>query len=103
MNTTTVTVRELQRNQKDVIERVKKTKQPAVVVNQDEPQVILMPLDAAREFERLQRKEALERLLAFSEEMAVKYKDKPIPTDLSVNHDKYFAEVWEEQHTARTH
>jgi prevent-host-death family protein len=95
MNTFVVSSRDIQRNYSDVISRVRDTKQAALLISQNEPQAVIVPLEEYKQLEQLQRKRAIERLLALAKEIAEKYKDAPIPSDLAINHDKYFAEAAE--------
>jgi prevent-host-death family protein len=85
----------MQRNYSGVIQRIRDTKQAAMLVSQNEPQAVIVPLEEYKQLEQLQRKQAIERLLELAKETAEKYKDDPIPSDLAVNHDKYFAEAAE--------
>lgn len=100
MDIVRIGARELHVNQKTILERVKQTKQPAVIVTNDEPQVVIMPLEAAEELARFRKQQAFSALREIAEEIARTYPDALLPTDLAENHDKYFVEEWEE---ARRH
>ena len=53
----TVNIRDLSRSPKRVFEEVKKTNQPRQVVNQKEPQAIIVSLETFKEFEQLKSKQ----------------------------------------------
>lgn len=98
MNIATVSARELLRDQAGIIKRIQETKQPLVLVNREEPQIALVPLSDLDELAMLKRREALKKLDELSAKIAQEHKNQPLPTDASINHDKYFYEAWEEAH-----
>jgi prevent-host-death family protein len=49
MNTMTVSARDIQRNYKAIVDCVRSTKQPAILVNNHEPQVAIVSLDDVEE------------------------------------------------------
>jgi prevent-host-death family protein len=95
MNITTVTARELLRDQKSILERVRATGQPAIVVTNREPQVAILPLEDMEELRRLRQKEALDKLMKLVEGIALGHTGTPLPSDLAENHDEYLAEAYE--------
>lgn len=97
MITSTVTAREMLRNHKEIIERVRKTKQPAIVVNQKKPQVAIVSIDDLEELRRLRLIKAIEGFQTLAAEIAQQHKDNPLPSDLSTKHNDYFVEAWEGQ------
>lgn len=98
MNVATVSARELLRDQAGVIKRIQETRQPLVLVNREEPQIALVSLSDLDELAMLKRREALKKLVELSARIAEEHKTNPLPTDVSVNHNQYFYEAWEEAH-----
>ena len=91
----TVNIRDLSRSPKRVFEEVKRTKQPRQVVNQKEPQAVIVSLETFKEFEELKSKQkqqgsamALLKIAQLAEQLKAKG-----PKDLSANLDKY---TWDE-------
>lgn len=95
MNNFVVSSRDLQRNYGGVIQRVQQTNQAAVLTSQNEPQAVIVPVERYKKLEQLERREALGRLVALSKEIAAEHTDNPLPSDMSTNHDTYFAEAAE--------
>lgn len=95
MNTFVVTSRDIQRNYGNVIQQVRETKQAAMLVSQNEPQAVIVPLERYRQLEQMERKAALERLFALAREISQDHQGDPLPPDMSTNHDRYFAEAAE--------
>lgn len=52
-STNTTSAREIQRNYRKVVEKVKKTNQPIIVINRNKPDVAIMSIDALQEYNRL--------------------------------------------------
>ena len=52
-STNTASARDVQRNYRKVIDRVKKTKQPVIIISRNEPEVAIVTLE---DYQRLQRK-----------------------------------------------
>lgn len=96
LNTITVTARDILRNYKEVFDKVKKTKQPAVVVSQKEPQVGIISLDDLKRLEELDNQmkyqASTQSLLETAGKVRKVLKDKNLPKDLSTNHDYYHYE-----------
>lgn len=86
LNTVTVTARDILRNYKEVFDKVKKTKQPAVVVSRKEPQVAIVSLDDLEKLKVLKNKQSTKALLDLA---GIIPKGSGLPADLSVNHNKY--------------
>jgi PHD/YefM family antitoxin component YafN of YafNO toxin-antitoxin module len=97
MNTITVTARDIARNYKEVFARVKQTRQPAIVMNQKEPQVAIVSLEDLEKLRELRYKNSAKNLLAWAEEVRELLKDETLPPDLSTRHDYY---LWEEDSPA---
>lgn len=74
------------RNYKAVFEKVNKTKEPAVVVSQKQPQVAIVSID---DFERMQQIKSTKNLLDLAQKVRKILKDAKLPSDLSTNHDYY--------------
>lgn len=89
LNTVTVTARDILRNYKEVFNKVKKTKQPAVVVSKKEPQVAIISLDDLEKLKILKNKQSTKALLDLT---GIIPKGSGLPADLSEKHDKY---TWE--------
>lgn len=86
LHTTTVTARDILRGYKEVFDKVKKTKQPAVVISQKEPQVAIVSLDDLERLSTLKNKQSTKALLDLA---GIIPKGSGLPADLSVNHDEY--------------
>lgn len=91
-----ITTRDLLRNYKRVIEKVKTTKEPAVVVSQQEPQVAIVSLADLEELRTLRDQNSGRALLKTVHRVRAALKDEQLPADLSTRHDEY---LWgEDQH-----
>jgi len=86
LNTINVTVREILRNYREVFDRVKKTKQPAVVISQREPQVAIISLDDLEKLKILKNKQSTKALLGM---VGIIPKGSGLPGDLSKKHNDY--------------
>ncbi|MBI2314691.1 hypothetical protein HYU93_01360 [Candidatus Daviesbacteria bacterium] len=86
LNTVTVTARDILRNYKEVFGKVKKTKQPAVVFVQKEPQVAIISLDDLEKLKVLKNKQSTKALLDLA---GIIPKGSGLPADLSERHDEY--------------
>lgn len=68
MQTFNVSLREVAREQKKVFDKVRKTKQSAVVVSRDKgPQVAIVPLEDLRELEKMKAQKSVQALLELAE------------------------------------
>ncbi len=86
LNTVTVTARDILRNYKEVFDKVKKTKQPAVVVSQKQPQVAIVSLEDLEKLKVLKNKQSTKALLDLA---GIIPKGSGLPDDLSGKHDEY--------------
>ncbi|MDD5147399.1 MAG: hypothetical protein PHV63_02520 [Candidatus Daviesbacteria bacterium] len=86
LNIITVTARDILRNYKGIFDTVKKTKQPAVVVSQKEPQVAIISLD---DLERLKILKNIQSTKALLDLAGIIPKGSGLPADLSEKHDEY--------------
>jgi prevent-host-death family protein len=93
MNTFAVSARDIQRNYKDVVERVRQTRQPAILMSQKEPQAAIVNLEDLEELKEVRRKNSAKALLELAQEVRELLKDEQLPSDLSQRHDYY---LWEE-------
>jgi prevent-host-death family protein len=91
---TQVTTRDLLRNYKRVINRVKTTKDPAVVVSQKEPQVAIVSLADLEALRDLRYRDSGRVLRETAHRVRAVLKDEHLPVDLSVHHDDY---LWGEE------
>lgn len=92
-----ITTRHLLRQYKRVIEQVKQTKEPAVVVSQKEPQVAIVSLDDLERLTQLHAHSDGQALLETARHVRDFLRDEHLPADLSTHHDYY---LWEEDATA---
>jgi prevent-host-death family protein len=94
MNTFAVSSSDFQKKYKTVVERVKQTKQPALLTSKKEPQAVLISLEDYDKLEMLRRRDSAKNLLAWVQDVRELLKDEQLPPDLSTRHDYY---LWEEQ------
>lgn len=86
LDTITVTARDILRNYREVFNKVKKTKQPAVVFAQKKPQVAIISLDDLERLKILKNKQSTKALLDMA---GIIPKGSGLPADLSEKHDEY--------------
>lgn len=86
LNTTTVTARDILRNYREVFDKVKETKQPAVVISQKEPQVAIVPMEDLEKLKQLKNKQSTKALLDLA---GIIPKGSGLPSDLSKKHNEY--------------
>lgn len=86
LDTITVTARDILRNYREVFNKVKKTKQPAVVISKKEPQVAIISLDDLEILKILKNKQSTKALLDMA---GIIPKGSGLPADLSEKHDDY--------------
>jgi prevent-host-death family protein len=95
----TVSIRDMLRNHKQVLERVKTTKVRVTVVSQDEPQVGIVSLEDLQKLEELDKQTkyqiSTKSLLDTAKKIRDVLKDEHLPTDLSTRHDFYHYEATE--------
>ncbi|GEM_PF-515278 len=89
-STNTASARDVQRNYRKVIEKVKKTNKPVVVISRNQPEVAIVSLDVLEEYERL-KKETVD--WSFVDEIRALNADK--------DPDKVYKDVKEEVETIR--
>lgn len=86
LDTITVTARDILRNYREVFNKVKKTKQPVVVISKKEPQVAIVSLDDLEILKILKNKQSTKALLDMA---GIIPKGSGLPADLSEKHDDY--------------
>lgn len=74
------------RNYKMVFDKVKKTKQPTVVVSKKKPQVAIVPLDDLGKLNQLKNKQSTKALLDLA---GIIPKGSGLPSNLSEKHNEY--------------
>lgn len=94
MNDFAVSSRDIQRSYAAIIERVKQTKQPAILMNKKKPQAAIVSLDDLEELQQVRRRNSAKNLLAWVQDVRELLKDETLPSDLAVRHDYY---LWEEE------
>ena len=91
-----VSIRDILRNHKQVLERVKNKKQRLTVVSQEEPQVGIVSLDDLRKLEELDKQtkyqSSTKSLLVTAKKIRQVLKNEQLPADLSIRHDYYHYE-----------
>lgn len=86
LNTVTVTARDILRNYKEVFDKVKRTKQPAVVMSQKQPQVAIVSLEDLEKLGQIKNKQSTKALLDLA---GIIPKGSGLPSDLSKKHNEY--------------
>ena len=94
MNTFAVSARDFQRSYKDIVERVKQTGQPAILMSQKEPQAAIVSLEDLDKLKEARRRNSAKALLELAQEVRGLLKDESLPSDLAQRHDYY---LWEEK------
>ena len=93
LNPNIVNIRDILRNHKQVLNKVKRTRQRVTVVNQNEPQVGIVSLDDLKRLEELDKQsryqQSTKSLLDTAKKIREVLKDKKLPADLSAKHDDY--------------
>lgn len=96
LNTNIVTIREVLRNHKRLLERVKKTKMRVTVVSQDHPQVGIVSLDDLKRLDDLDKQakyqQSTKSLLEVAKKVREVLRNEKLPEDLSTRHDYYHYE-----------
>jgi prevent-host-death family protein len=85
----TVTARDILRHYKDIITKVKDTKQPALIMSQKEPQVAIVSLEDFDKLQNLRYKNSAKTLLDTAMQVRELLKNETLPADLSERHDFY--------------
>jgi prevent-host-death family protein len=91
MTTTTVTIRDLQRKQRHILEHIARTRQPAIILNNNIPQAAIISLEDYEELQRIRLYKGLEELQSLARRITEEHKDEPLPSDMSTNHNAYLA------------
>ncbi len=81
-----VTPRDILRNYKKVFEKVKKTRQPVVVVSKKKRQVAIVSLNDLEELKKIKNKNSTKALLDLA---GIIPKGSGLPSDLSEKHNEY--------------
>ncbi|MBI2028645.1 MAG: type II toxin-antitoxin system Phd/YefM family antitoxin [Candidatus Levybacteria bacterium] len=81
-----ITTRQILRSYKEIFERVKKTKEPLIVVSKKKPQVAIVNLDDLEELKKLKNKRSTKALLDLA---GLIPKGSGLPSDLSEKHNEY--------------
>ena len=89
MNTFAVSARDMQRNYRDIVERVRQTGQPALLMSQKQPQAAIVRLGDLEKLSQARRKNSAQALLELAREVQELLKDETLPADLSQKHDYY--------------
>jgi prevent-host-death family protein len=94
MHTFPVSSSDIQKRYREVVERVKQTKQRAVLMSRNQPQAVIVSLEDLHKLEDMRRRNSGREALAFAKEVRELLKDEKLPSDLSTRHDYY---LWEEE------
>ena len=86
LNTVTITPRDILRNYKVVFDKVKKTKQPAVVMSQKQAQVAIVSMEDLEKLRLLKNKQSTKALFDMA---GIIPKGSGLPADLSKKHNEY--------------
>ncbi len=86
---TTVSTRDIVRNAKRIFGTVRRTKQPAIITNLNEPQVAIVSLEDLEKLQQFKDKNSGKALLDIVKEVNALLRDENLPPDLSENHDYY--------------
>ncbi len=96
LQTNTVTIRDILRNHKQVLERVKNNRERVTVVSQEKPQVGIVSLDDLQKLEELDKQAkyqaSTKSLLGTAKKIREVLQHEHLPTDLSTRHDYYHYE-----------
>ncbi|MBI2330433.1 type II toxin-antitoxin system Phd/YefM family antitoxin [Candidatus Daviesbacteria bacterium] len=82
----TVTARDILRNYKEVFDKVKKTKEPAVVMSKKKAQVAIIPMEDLEKLGQFKNKQSTKALLDLA---GIIPKGSGLPADLSKKHNEY--------------
>lgn len=86
LDTVTITPRDILRNYRQIFDKVKTTRRPAVVVSQKKPQVAIISLDDLENLKQLKNKKSTKALLDMA---GIIPKGSGLPADLSKKHNDY--------------
>jgi prevent-host-death family protein len=93
MNSFAVSSRDIQRQYADIIQRVRQTKQPAILMSKKEAQAVIVSLEDYEQLQELRRRNSAKNLIAWAQEVRELLKGETLPSDLAARHDYY---LWEE-------
>lgn len=82
----TITTRDILRNYKAVFNKVKKTKQPTVVLSKKKAQVAIISMEDLEQLQHLNYKKSTKALLDLA---GIIPKGSGLPSDLSQKHNEY--------------
>lgn len=85
----TVTARDVLRHYKKVINKVKDTRRPAIIMSQKQPQAVIVSLEDFEKLQALRYKKSAKVLLDAILKIRELLKDEKLPADLSEKHDYY--------------
>ncbi len=89
MNSLTVSSRDISRNYQQVFKQVQRSQRPAVVMNRQQPQVVIISLEEYELFQQLEKAASGQRLGQAVQQARSLIKDQQLPADLASNHNKY--------------
>jgi prevent-host-death family protein len=95
---TIITARDILRNYKNIITKVKETKQPALIISQKEPQVAIVSLEDFEKLQNLGYKNSAKSLFDTALQVRELLKNENLPADLSERHDFYTYEEDADKH-----
>lgn len=93
MDTFAVSSSDFQKRYKTVIERVKQTKHPAVLMNKNKPQAVLVSLKDYNKLQEIRWCNSAKISWPLRKKVRELLKTEKLPSDLSIRHDYY---LWEE-------
>ncbi len=94
MNTFSVSSSDIQKKYREVVDRVRATRQPAVLMNKKEPQAVIVSLEDFEQLQEFRRRNSGRVALKLVQEVRELLRDEHLPSDLAERHDYY---LWEEQ------
>lgn len=96
LSTDTVSVRDVLRNHKQILEIVMKTKKRLTIMSQNKPQAVIVSLEDLRRLEELESQikyqQSTKSLLETAKKVRDVLKDTKLPADLSTRHDLHHYE-----------
>ncbi len=90
MDVQTIGTREIINNYGKIFEKIKKTKEPIIIYKQKTPQVAVISLDDLEKLMNIKSGNSVVNAIRFAKEAREILKNENLPSDLSLNHDKYF-------------
>ncbi|MHB8362512.1 MAG: hypothetical protein ACYDBX_02730 [Patescibacteria group bacterium] len=89
MDVQTISTRDIIRDYSRIFEKIKKTNEPMIVYKQKVPQVAVISLTDLDRLINIRSGNSVVNALRFAKETRELLKDENLPSDLSLNHDKY--------------